>query len=278
MADLSSLCALGFSAEEATIALDRNGSSVTAALVLLLQRLAPQSESETAAPAVAEQQALQEESLQEEAVALEAIYEDAFSLVALPGGEQCLRLQLPDLQPVAGELRLLVPPGTAYPTQPCLPLFVPSAADGALDAPGVRVSLASALAHQAARLAADVSPACYELSAWLAEELPDFLAQPPPRPPPLLLTAKQQAKKEHGARLGARHQAAAEAASDLERHREREAAAHGMNFEEYLKATDAWPVCQGTPDPIEVAALKARLAAGPQAALAKIEAEPEIGG
>ena len=59
-----------------------------------------------------------------------------------------------------------------------------------------------------------------------------------------------------------RHQAAAEAASDLERHREREAAAHGMTFEEYLKATDAWPMCKGTPDPIEVAALKARLAAG----------------
>ena len=79
---------------------------------------------------------------------------------------------------------------------------------------------------------------------------------------PLLLTAKQQAKQQHSRDLGARHQAAAEAASDLERHREREAAAHGMTFEEYLKATDAWPMCKGTPDPIEVAALKARLAAG----------------
>ena len=78
-----------------------------------------------------------------------------------------------------------------------------------------------------------------------------------------MLTAKQQAKQQHSRDLGARHQAAAEAASDLERHREREAAAHGITFEEYLKATDAWPMCKGTPDPIEVAALKARLAAGP---------------
>ena len=51
-----------------------------------------------------------------------------------------------------------------------------------------------------------------------------------------MLTAKEQAKQEHYARIGALHQAAAEAASDLERHREREAAAHGMTFEEYLKA------------------------------------------
>ena len=284
MTDLASLCAHGFSSEEAVIALDRSGSSVTAALVLLLQRCsvldleldhlgqppadAPENESEPAAPADADLVSGQHEALQEEAVALGAIYDDAFCLEALPGGIWCLRLQLPELQPVAGELRLLVPPGCAYPSQPCLPLFVPSAADGALDMPpGVRVSLAAALAQQAARLAADGSPACYELSTWLAEGLPDFLAQPPPRPPPLLLTAKQQAKQQHGRDLGARHQAAAEAASDLERHREREAAAHGMTFEEYLKATDAWPVCQGTPDPIEVAALKARLAAGrPEAA------------
>lgn len=265
MTDLESLCSHGFLAEEATIALDRNGrdSSVTAALVLLLQRLAPESESETASPAVAD--LLSEQgALREEAVALQAIYDDAFSLEELPGSVQCLRLQLPDLQPVAGELQLLVPPGCSYPSQPCLPLFVPSAVGGALDVPGVRVSLASALAQQAARLAADGTPACHELSTWLAEELRGFLAQPPPRPPPLLLTAKQQAKQQHSKNLGARHQAAAEAASDLERHREREAAAHGMTFEEYLKATDAWPVCQGVPDSIEVAALKARLAAGPQ--------------
>jgi hypothetical protein len=264
MADLASLGAYGFSAEEVTIALDHSGSSVTAGLVLLLQRLrrlAPES-GETAAPAEADLASEQHEALQEEAVALGAIYGDAFCLEALPGGVQCLRLQLPELQPVAGELRLLVPPGCAYPSQPCLPLFVPSAADGALDAPGVRIALAAALAQQAARLAADCSPACYELSTWLAEGLPGFLAQPPPRPPPLLLTAKQQAKQQHGRDLGARHQAAAEAASDLERHREREAAALGLTFEEYLKATDAWPICQGTPDPIEVAALKARLAAG----------------
>ena len=267
MTDLASLCAHGFSSEEAVIALDRSGISVTAALVLLLQRLAPESESEPTAPAEADLVLGQHEALQEEAVALGAIYDDAFCLEALPGGIWCLRLQLPELQPVAGELRLLVPPGCAYPSQPCLPLFVPSAADGALDMPpGVRVSLAAALAQQAARLAADGSPACYELSTWLAEVLPGFLAQPPPRPPPLLLTAKQQARQQHGRDLGARHQAAAEAASDLERHREREAAAHGMTFEEYLKATDAWPVCQGTPDPIEVAALKARLAAGPPGA------------
>ena len=267
MTDLASLCAHGFSSEEAVIALDRSGISVTAALVLLLQRLAPESESEPTAPAEADLVLGQHEALQEEAVALGAIYDDAFCLEALPGGIWCLRLQLPELQPVAGELRLLVPPGCAYPSQPCLPLFVPSAADGALGMPpGVRVSLAAALAQQAARLAADGSPACYELSTWLAEVLPGFLAQPPPRPPPLLLTAKQQARQQHGRDLGARHQAAAEAASDLERHREREAAAHGMTFEEYLKATDAWPVCQGTPDPIEVAALKARLAAGPPGA------------
>ena len=274
MTDLVSLCAYGFASEEAAIALDRSKSgsgssvpapSVTAALVLLLERLAPESEGETAAPAVADLASEQHEALQEEAVALQAIYEDAFCLEALPGGVQCLKLQLPELQPVAGELRLLVPPGCSYPSQPCLPLFVPSAADGdgVLDAPGVRISLAAALAQQAARLAADGSPACYELSTWLADELPGFLAQPPPRPPPLLLTAKQQARQQHGKDLGARHQAAAEAASELERHREREAAAHGMTFEEYLKATDAWPVCQGTPDPIEVAALKARLAVGP---------------
>ena len=259
MADLASLCAHGFSSEEAAIALERS-DSVTAALVLLLQRLTPE-------PVVLAEADLassgQHEALEEEAVALGAIFDDAFCLEALPGGVRCLRLQLPELQPVAGELRLLVPPGCAYPSQPCLPLFVPSAADGSLDAPGVRIALGAALAQQAGRLAADSSPACYELSTWLDEGLPGFLAQPPPRPPPLLLTAKQQAKQQHSRDLGARHQAAAEAASDLERHREREAAAHGMTFEEYLKATDAWPMCKGTPDPIEVAALKARLAAGP---------------
>ncbi len=41
MADLASLCAHGFSSEEAAIALERS-DSVTAALVLLLQRLTPE--------------------------------------------------------------------------------------------------------------------------------------------------------------------------------------------------------------------------------------------
>jgi len=178
MADLASLCAHGFSSEEAAIALERS-DSVTAALVLLLQRLTPEpvilAEADLASSG-------QHEALEEEAVALGAIFDDAFCLEALPGGVRCLRLQLPELQPVAGELRLLVPPGCAYPSQPCLPLFVPSAADGSLDAPGVRIALAAALAQQAGRLAADSSPACYELSTWLDEGLPGFLAQPPPRP------------------------------------------------------------------------------------------------
>ena len=177
MADLASLCAHGFSSEEAAIALERS-DSVTAALVLLLQRLTPE-------PVVLAEADLassgQHEALEDEAVALGAIFDDAFCLEALPGGVRCLRLQLPELQPVAGELRLLVPPGCAYPSQPCLPLFVPSAADGSLDAPGVRIALAAALAQQAGRLAADSSPACYELSTWLDEGLPGFLAQRPDR-------------------------------------------------------------------------------------------------
>ena len=135
------------------------------------------------------------------------------------------------------------------------------------------MSLAKALAEQATRLAADGSPACYELATWLSDELAAFLEAPPPRPPPLLLTAKQQARHERDARIGALHKAAAEEASALERHREREAAAHGMSFEEYLKATDAWPLQQGTPDPVEVEALKARLAAGPESAIAR---EPNV--
>ena len=198
-----------------------------------------------------------------------AIYDEAFKLELLDDNIKCLRLQLIDLEPVVGQLRLLVPPGSAYPFEPCLPLFVPHKGHKALDAPGVRVSLAKALAEQAARLAADGTPACYELATWLSDELTGFLEAPPPRPAKLLLTAKEQARQEKDARIGALHKAAAEAASELERQREREAAAHGMSFEEYLKAIDAWPVNYGVPDPVEVAALKARLAAGPNAATAR---------
>jgi hypothetical protein len=259
---LATLCAYGFAADEATLALERSSDDVTAATVLLLQRLSQETTETAHAPAS------ENEALQEEALALEAIYDDAFTSESLPGDVRCMCLKLPKLEPVAGELRSFVTSG-AYPSQPCLPLFVPSAAHAALDAPGVRVSLLKALADQAGRLAADGSPACYELSTWLAEELAGFLEAPPPRPPPLLLSAKEQARKEKDARIGALHQQAAEAASDLERHREREAAAHGMTFEEYLKATDAWPVCRGVPDAAEVAALKARLAAGPDAATAR---------
>ena len=92
MADLASLCAHGFSSEEAAIALERS-DSVTAALVLLLQRLTPQ-------PVVLAEADLassgQHEALEEEAVALGAIFDDAFCLEALPGGVRCLRLQLPE--------------------------------------------------------------------------------------------------------------------------------------------------------------------------------------
>ena len=265
-AHVEALCAHGFSDEEASIALEQGSNDVTAALILLLKRLV--STDSTAVDTTAT-----EEAIEEEAVVLQAIYGDEnFILEALPGDVKCARLKLPDLEPVSGELHLFVPP-SHYPAQPCLPLFVPSTCHAAVDAPGVRVSLAKALADQAARLAADGSPACYELATWLTDELSSFLEAPPPRPPQLILTAKQQARKEHDARIGALHKQAAEAASELERHREREAAAHGMSFEEYLKATDAWPVCRGLPDPVEVEALKARLAAGPDAAIARAPME-----
>lgn len=254
--DLSSL---GFTAEEASIALEQSGGDAIAALILLLERLRSQG-SAVAATDPPET----DEALQEEASVLVAIYDDAFALESLAGHGHCLRLRLTDLQP-AGELRLLIPPGSAYPEQPCLPMFIPLDAHAAIDAPGVKVSLARALAEQAARLAAEASPACHELCTWLADELPAFLAQPPPRPPQLVLTAKEQARKEHYERIGAAHKECAQAASDQERERERQAAAHGMTFEEYLKAIDSYPIREheGALDPEEVAALKARLAAGP---------------
>jgi hypothetical protein len=259
---VDALVAYGFSSEESNIALDECGGDLTASLVLLLQRLAPKFERDAATASTA-----LDDAIAEEAVALDAIYADAFTDEMLPGGVRCLSLTLSDLQPVAGELRLLVPPGTEYPTQACLPIFVSSEPLASLDAAGVRVSLARALAEQAARLAADAAPACYELSMWLADELSSFLEDPPRRPPQLVLTAKQQARQEHDARIGALHKAAAEEATQLERHREREAAAHGLTFEEYLKATDSWPVSRGAPDPAEVAALKARLALGPSSSV-----------
>ena len=151
----------GFSDEEAIIALERSGSDVTAALVLLLQRLTPEAEHEMSP--------CEESGVEDEAVALTAIYGEAFKLESLDGNVLCLCLKLPELEPLPGELRLFVPPGGAYPSEPCLPLFVPQKNDAhTLNAPGVRVSLAKALAEQATRLAADGSPACYELTTWLS--------------------------------------------------------------------------------------------------------------
>ena len=80
----------GFSDEEAIIALERSGSDVTAALVLLLQRLTPEAEHGISP--------CEESGVEDEAVALTAIYGEAFKRESLDGFD-CLCLKLPELEP-----------------------------------------------------------------------------------------------------------------------------------------------------------------------------------
>ena len=105
-----------------------------------------------------------------------------------------------------------------------------------------RVSLNRALAEQAGRLAAEAQPACYELSAWLAEELPGFVSTPPPRPPPMLLSAKELAEKRRRRLLSAGHHTAAQTATKKMEVLEAEAAAAGQTLSAYMRATNQYPM------------------------------------
>lgn len=256
----------GFEEEEAALALQRTASS-RSALLLLLRLLAPAKDKERlllldtgditdfmAVTVLDAEMSLQsfvadagsstfdvseaEATLQEEVTALEAIFDSAFTCEEADG-EKVLRLHLPELS-VPGELSLIILDGVLYPLQPGLPLFTPS--DPAALKGVVRVSLHRRLAEQAERLALEGSPACYELSNWLGEELLVLLDMPATRLPTLLMSAKELAERRRRKLVSASHMGAAWSATKKMGVLEAEAAAAGITLGAYMKATNQYPM------------------------------------
>ena len=86
------------------------------------------------------------------------------------------------------------------------------------------------------------APACYELSSFVAEELPALLEAPPQRPPPILVSAKALADRRRGRLINDAHHAAARSAGKKMAMLEEEASAAGLTVVAYMRATGQYPM------------------------------------
>ena len=141
---------------------------------------------EAAAEAAGEGQAAAAQALQEEVEVLESIFGPGFTLsqetAGARGAARVLRIGRDEVA-AGATLELWLPPGSRYPYEACLPclcLAAPHAPPSAL------LALGRALLDRAAELAAEGSPAAFELSGVVEELLPSLLAAPPPQQPPVL--------------------------------------------------------------------------------------------
>jgi len=260
--------ALGFSVEEARLALERCDSDPERAARLLLTLLAPASDEaratlfasgdgigrkdDLAIPHIEAYVARalkaaeegepnpDEDSLQEELLVLESIFGDNFSMETRLGRTLAIRLRLPDLLPVPGELHLRMQLSGRYPHTPPLPAFLPS--NGlTLGKPGACLVLNRRLAEKALALAEEQAPAGYELSTWLEEAIPELLGAPADAPlqrlPPLLEVPKALRERQRRAKIAADHLGAAWSATHGLAKDEAEAEAKGIGLEEHLRQT-----------------------------------------
>ena len=141
---------------------------------------------EAAAEAAGEGQAAAAQALQEEVEVLESIFGAGFALsreaVGARGAARVLRIGRDEVA-AGATLELWLPPGSRYPYEACLPCLCLAAPHAPPRAP---LALGRALLDRAAELAAEGSPAAFELSGVVEELLPSLLAAPPPPPPPVL--------------------------------------------------------------------------------------------